>query len=62
MLADRIGVMSVQPGSFIEVVATGWPRTRDGRIFSDPSFGEITARLWSTLHTESIKSMGQATE
>jgi len=60
MLADRIGVMSARPGSFIEVVATGWPRTRDSRIFSDPRFGEITARLWSSLRAESMKSMGQA--
>jgi NitT/TauT family transport system ATP-binding protein len=60
MLADRIGVMSARPGSFIEVVETGWPRTRDSRIFSDPRFGEITARLWSSLRAESMKSMGQA--
>jgi len=60
MLADRIGVMSARPGSFIEVVATGWPRTRDSRIFSDSRFGEITARLWSSLRAESMKSMGQA--
>ena len=60
MLADRIGVMSARPGSFIEVVATDWPRTRDSRIFSDPRFGEITARLWSSLRAESMKSMGQA--
>ena len=60
MLADRIGVMSARPGSFIEVVATGWPRTRDSRIFSDPRFGEITARLWSSLRAESMKSIGQA--
>jgi NitT/TauT family transport system ATP-binding protein len=60
MLADRIGVMSARPGSFIEVVATGWPATRDSRIFSDPRFGEITAQLWSSLRAESMKSMGQA--
>ncbi len=59
MLADRIGVMSARPGRFIEEVATGWPRTRDSRIFSDPRFGEITARLWSSLRAESMKSIGQ---
>jgi NitT/TauT family transport system ATP-binding protein len=60
MLADRIGVMSARPGRFIEEVTTDWPRTRDSRIFSDPRFGEITARLWSSLRAESMKSMGQA--
>jgi NitT/TauT family transport system ATP-binding protein len=60
MLADRIGVMSARPGRFIEEVTTGWPRTRDSRIFSDPRFGEITARLWSSLRAESMKSLGQA--
>jgi NitT/TauT family transport system ATP-binding protein len=62
MLADRIGVMSARPGRFIEEVATGWPLTRDSRIFSDPRFGQITARLWSSLRAESIKSIDQATE
>ena len=62
MLADRIGVMSARPGRFIEEVATGWPLARDSRIFSDPRFGEITARLWSSLRAESIKSIDQATE
>jgi NitT/TauT family transport system ATP-binding protein len=60
MLADRIGVMSARPGRFIEQVVTGWPKTRDSRIFSDPRFGEITGRLWSSLRAESIKSIGQS--
>ena len=59
MLADRVGVMSARPGRFIEVVATGWPRERDLKIVSAPRFGEITARLWSTLRTESLTAMGR---
>jgi NitT/TauT family transport system ATP-binding protein len=58
MLADRVGVMSARPGHFIETLTTGWPRDRDSRIFSDPRFGELTARLWSSLRVESMKSMG----
>ncbi len=57
MLADRVGVMSARPGCFIETITTGWPRDRDSRIFSDTRFGEITARLWSSLRIESMKSM-----
>ena len=57
MLADRVGVMSARPGHFIETLTTGWPRDRDSRIFSDPRFGELTARLWSSLRVESMKAM-----
>lgn len=60
MLADRVGVMSARPGRFIDVVATGWPRERDSKVVSEPRFGEITARLWSTLRTESLAAMGRS--
>lgn len=59
MLSDRIGVMSARPGTLIDTVQTGWPRERDSNIATDPSFGEITASLWSKLREESIKSMRQ---
>jgi NitT/TauT family transport system ATP-binding protein len=58
MLADRVGVMSARPGRFIDVVTTGWPRTRDSTIVARPEFGEVTARLWARLRTESMKAMG----
>jgi NitT/TauT family transport system ATP-binding protein len=57
MLSDRVGVMSARPGVFLDVVETGWPRERDSTIVADESFGHITARLWSTLRTESQKSL-----
>jgi NitT/TauT family transport system ATP-binding protein len=59
MLADRVGVISARPGRFIDVVATGWPRDRDSKIVTEPRFGEITARLWSSLRSESLRSMGR---
>jgi NitT/TauT family transport system ATP-binding protein len=58
MLADRVGVMSARPGHFIEFLETEWPQDRDSQIFGHPRFGEITARLWSSLRAESLKSMG----
>ncbi len=63
MLSDRVGVMSARPGVFLDLVPTGWPRDRDSNIVSDDAFGRITARLWSTLRTESLKSLasGQGT-
>jgi NitT/TauT family transport system ATP-binding protein len=60
MLADAVGVMSARPGVFIDIVQTGWPRERDSRIVSDQHFGQITARLWENLRTESLKSMGMS--
>jgi NitT/TauT family transport system ATP-binding protein len=59
MLADRVGIMSARPGHFIDVLATGWSRERDSAIVSDPRFGEITARLWSSLRGESLRAMGR---
>ncbi len=59
MLSDRVGVMSARPGIFIDLVETGWPRDRDSRIVSDPAFGAVTARLWSSLRVESMKAIGR---
>src|SRR5438132_5951388 len=52
MLSDRVGVMSARPGRFIDLITTGWSRERDSRIVADPSFGGVTARLWSLLRAE----------
>lgn len=57
MLADRVGVMSARPGKFLDVISTGWPRSRTSEIILHPDFGAITARMWSTLRAESLKSM-----
>jgi NitT/TauT family transport system ATP-binding protein len=60
MLADRIGVMSSRPGRILEIVETGWPRDRDSQIVAEPSFGEITGRLWRLLRGESLKALGKS--
>jgi NitT/TauT family transport system ATP-binding protein len=57
MLADRVAVMSARPGRFIDIVVTGWSRSRDSRIVADDRFGAITARLWGSLREESLKSL-----
>jgi NitT/TauT family transport system ATP-binding protein len=59
MLADRIGVMSARPGRLLEIIKTGWPADRDSRIVERPEFGQVTARLWQQLRTESMKSIGR---
>ena len=60
LLSDRVGVMSARPGRFIDLVTTTWPADRDSRIVSDPAFGALTARLWTGLRAEAMKSMGRA--
>ncbi len=60
MLADRIGVMSARPGCLIDIVETGWARDRDSRVVQEDSFGVVTARLWRSLRTESMKSLGRS--
>jgi NitT/TauT family transport system ATP-binding protein len=57
MLSDRVGVMSTRPGTFIDIIETGWDRNRDSRVVSKPHFGDITARLWEKLRVEALKMM-----
>lgn len=60
LLADRVGVMSARPGRLIELIETGWPPERTSEIVADPSFGKITARLWSRLRVESMRAREQS--
>jgi NitT/TauT family transport system ATP-binding protein len=60
MLSDRVAVMSARPGTFIDIVETGWPRERDSGIVSDPRFGDLTGRFWTMLRGESRKALGAA--
>ena len=59
LLSDRIGVMSARPGTFIEIVETGWPRGRDSSLAEHADFGAVTSRLWSLLRSQSMRAMGQ---
>ena len=60
MLSDRVGVMSARPGTFIDLVTTNWPRERSSEIVAHAEFGAVTARLWASLRTESMKAIGRA--
>jgi len=59
LLSDRIGVMSVRPGIFIDLVDTAWPRERDSRIVSDPAFGRVTGRIWEMLRGQSLRALAE---
>jgi ABC-type nitrate/sulfonate/bicarbonate transport system ATPase subunit len=58
LLSDRIGVMSSRPGTFIEIVDTGWSRERDAHTALDPRYGALQAQIWGMLRAESIKALG----
>jgi len=58
LLSDRIGVMSSRPGTFIDIVETGWSRERDCKTALDPRYGALQAQIWGMLREESIKAMG----
>jgi NitT/TauT family transport system ATP-binding protein len=60
MLADRVAVMSARPGCFIDMVKTDWGTNRDSRVVADPRFGTLTARVWTRLREESLKSVGRS--
>ncbi|HXZ46339.1 MAG TPA: ABC transporter ATP-binding protein [Pseudolabrys sp.] len=59
MLADRVAVMSARPGRFIDMVKTDWGADRDSRVVADARFGTLTARVWTKLREESLKSVGR---
>jgi ABC-type nitrate/sulfonate/bicarbonate transport system ATPase subunit len=58
LLSDRVGVMSSRPGTFIDIVDTGWSRERDARTALDPRYGALQAQIWGMLRAESIKALG----
>jgi ABC-type nitrate/sulfonate/bicarbonate transport system ATPase subunit len=58
LLSDRIGIMSSRPGTFIDIVETGWNRDRDCKTALDPRYGALQAQIWGMLREESIKAMG----
>ena len=60
MLSDRVGVMSARPGCFLDIIETGWPAERDSRIAETDAYGQLVARIWSKLRTESLAAMGRS--
>lgn len=60
LLSDRIGVMSARPGTFIDLVETGWAADRDSRIVASEAFGRITARIWEGLREQSMRALASA--
>lgn len=58
LLSDRIGIMSARPGTFIDIVETGWPRERGSETTLDPRYGQLQSEIWSKLRHESMKALG----
>ncbi len=58
LLSDRVGTMSARPGTFIDVVETGWSRERGSETAMDPRYGALQSQIWGLLRTESLKALG----
>jgi NitT/TauT family transport system ATP-binding protein len=54
-LADRVIVMSNQPGRIKEVIPIDMARPRVGDVFSSPEFAEPHKRVLKSIREESLK-------
>jgi NitT/TauT family transport system ATP-binding protein len=50
-LADRVAVMTANPGTIKDIVTINLPRPRDG-IRSSPEFGWVRHKIWELLQNE----------
>lgn len=57
LLSDRIGTMSARPGTFIDIVETGWSRERGSETAMDPRYGALQSKIWGLLRNESLKAL-----
>src|SRR5579875_3078323 len=56
-LADRVVVMSANPGRVLEVLPITLPRPRDFEARNSPAFVEYRRRIWERLEQEVRKSL-----
>lgn len=58
LLSDRVGTMSARPGTFIDILETGWSRERGSETAMDPHYGVLQSKVWGLLRNESLKALG----
>ncbi|MGI8477918.1 MAG: ABC transporter ATP-binding protein [Thermomicrobiales bacterium] len=52
-LADRIVIMSANPGTILDVIDVPFPRPRElAAVRSDPAFAELFTKIWTLLRRE----------
>jgi NitT/TauT family transport system ATP-binding protein len=56
-LADRIAVMSAQPGRLKEIIPVDLPRPRGDATRADPRFHELTRRIWDLIREEAYRAI-----
>src|SRR5258708_40221870 len=56
MLADRVGGMSARPGRFLELIETGWPRSRDSTPGANEAFRRVTSRTSPRRRGEAMRA------
>jgi len=60
LLADRVIVMSTNPGRVREVVTVDLPRPRAGTARTNPKFGLFVEHIWSLIRDEAYRAIGGA--
>jgi len=60
LLADRVVVMSTNPGRVREVVTVDLPRPRAGTARTNPKFGLFVEHIWSLIRDEAYRAIGGA--
>lgn len=60
-LADRVAVMTANPGTLKEIVEINLPRPRDNSVRSSAEFGWFRHKIWELLQGEQIVAKPPAT-
>jgi len=56
-LADRVVVMSSQPGRVTAIIDIGLPRPRAESVRTDPEFGRLTEEIWSLIRDQAYRAI-----
>ncbi len=56
-LADRVVVMSSQPGRVSAIIDIDLPRPRQEEVRADPAFGRLTQEIWGLIRDQAYRAI-----